>query len=345
MKQPITTLGIDLAKNIFHLCGMARGGEIVLRKRLRRAALEPYLAQLPPCRVGMEACGGAHHWARYCAAQGHEAKLIAPQFVKPLRKGMKNDAQDAKAICIALGLPDMRFAPIQTVERQAATHAHRQRELAVRQRTQTGNQLRGMLAEYGLVAPVGLRHLRRRLPEILEDADNGLPPTAREVLEEQYQQLLWLDAAVERADERIRRLAASDPAHQRLRQLPGVGLLTATAFRAKFGDGKDFRNGRELAASLGLVPRQATTGGQPKLLGISKHGDKYLRKLLIHGARSALRAAARRPDDPANQWLLRLSERRHPNAAAVALANHTARRAWALLASGAEYRPAGAPAA
>ena len=181
--------------------------------------------------------------------------------------------------------------------------------------------------------------------EILEDADNGLPPEAREVLEEQHLALLGLDAAVERADARIRRIAASHPAHQRLQQLPGVGPLTATAFRAKFGDGKDFRNGRELAASLGLVPRQASTGGKPKLLGISKRGDNYLRKLLIQGAHSALRAARRRPDDPANQWLLRLSERRHPNVVVVALANHTARRAWALLASGEEYRPAGAPAA
>ena len=345
MKQSITTLGIDLAKTVFHLCGMDHRGKIVLQKRLRRAALEPYLAQLPPCRIGMEACGGAHHWARYCLAQGHEAKLIAPQFVKGLVKSNKSDAQDAKAICIAVDLADMRFAPIQTAARQAVTHAHRQRELTVRQRTQTGNQLRGMLAEYGLVAPQGLHHLRRRLPEILEDADNGLPPGVREVLEEQHQALLGLDAAVERADARIRRVAASHPAHQRLQQLPGVGPLTATAFRAKFGDGQDFRNGRELAASLGLVPRQASTGGKPKLLGISKRGDGYLRRLLVQGAHSALRAARRRPDDPANQWLLRLSERRHPNAAAVALANHTARRAWALLTSGEEYRPAGAPAA
>ena len=344
MKNRITQLGIDLAKTVFHICGVDRDGNIVVQQRFRREALQRYLSELPACRIGMEACGGAHHWARYCRARGHDARLIAPKFVKGLVKSNKNDTQDAKAICIAVGLADMRFAPVQTEQRQYATQAHRVRQLTVQQRTAVGNQIRGFLAEFGLVLPQGLHHLRRKLPELLEDAGNGLPPEERDLLDEQYQQLRWLDAKLERAEARIRRIADQDPAHARLRQLPGYGLLTVTALRAKIGDGREFRNGRELAAYLGLVPRQASTGGKPKLLGISKRGDAYLRYLLVHGARAAIRAARRRPDVPGNQWILKLCEGRHPNVAAVALANHNVRRAWAMLASGENYHPPGAPA-
>lgn len=345
MENPITRLGIDLAKTVFHVCGMDRDGNIVVQRRFRREALKRYLAELPACRVAMEACGGAHHWARHCRAQGHDARLIAPKFVKGLVKSNKNDAQDAKAICIAAGLEDMRFAPVQTEARQHAAQEHRARQLLVQQRTAAGNQIRGFLAEYGLVLPQGLHHLRSKLPEILEDADNGLQPGVRELLERCHQHLRWLDAAVEEAEARIQRLAGEDLAHERLRQLPGFGLLTVTALRAKIGDGREFRNGRELAAYLGLVPRQASTGGKPKLLGISKRGDGYLRWLLIHGARAAIRAARRRPDVPGNQWILKLCAGRHANVAAVALANHSVRRAWAMLASGADYRPPAAAAA
>ena len=344
MQNPITRLGVDLAKTVFHVCGMDRDGKIVVQRRFRREALRRHLAELPACRVGMEARGGAHHWARHCRAQGHDARLIAPQFVKGLVKSNKNDAQDARAICIAAGLEDMRFAPVQTEVRQHAAQERRARRLAVQQRTAAGNQTRGFLAEYGLGLPLGLHCLRSKLPEILEDADNGLLPRTRELLEGRHRHLLWLDAELEQAEARTRELAGQDPVHERLRQLPGFGLLTVSALRAKIGDGREFGNARELSAYLGLVPRQASTGGKPKLLGISKRGDVYLRWLLIHGARAAIRAARRRPDVPGNQWILKLCAGRHPNVAAVALANHSARRAWAMLASGADYHPPGAPA-
>ena len=214
----------------------------------------------------------------------------------------------------------------------------------MQQRTAVDNQFRGFLAEFGLVLPQGLHHLWRRLPELLEDAGNELYPDERDLLGERYQQLLWLDPKLERTEAHIRQIAAQDPAHVRPRQLPGYGLLTVTALRAKIGDGREFRNGRELAAYLGLVPRQASTGGKPKPLGTSKRGDAYLRCLLVHGARAAIRAARRRPDVPGNQWILKLCEGRHPNVAAVALANHNVRRAWAMLASGENYHPPGAPA-
>lgn len=345
MENPITRLGIDLAKTVFHVCGMDRDGNIIAQRRFRREELKRYLAELPACRVGMEACGGSHHWARYCQAQGHDARLIAPKFVKGLVKSNKNDVQDAKAICIAVGLEDMRFAPVQTEARQYATQEHRARQLLVQQRTAVANQIRGFLGEFGLVLPQGLCHLRSKLPEILEDADNKLLPRVRELLAKRHQHLLWLDAELEQAEACIQQLAEEDPTHARLRQLPGFGLLTVTALRAKIGDGRDFRNGRELAAYLGLVPRQASTGGKPRLLSISKRGDRYLRWLLIQGAHAAIRAAQRRPDVPGNQWILKLCAGRHRNVAAVALANHSVRRAWAMLASGKNYRPPAAAAA
>lgn len=345
MKDTITRLGIDLGKNVFHTCGMSRSGTIVEEKRFSRKALEHYLSGLPPCRIGMEACGGAHHWVRLCRGWGHDARLIAPQFVKGLVKSNKNDVQDAKAICLAVGLPEMRFAPVQSEPQQYVAQAHRVRDLLQKQRTMVGNQIRGFLLEYGIGVRVGMAHLRAELPYILEDAGNGLSWEFRELLEEQRQQLERLSDGLAAANARVLRISQQDPACQRLQKIPGFGPLTASALVAKVGDGTAFRNGREMAAYLGLVPRQHSTGGKPKLLGISKRGDSYLRKLLVHGGRAVLRAARRDPDKPGHRRLLELAARRHPNVAAVAQANRNARRAWVLLTSGEEYRPAGMPAA
>jgi transposase len=296
----------------------------------------------------MEACGSAHYWARRLSALGHTVKLIAPQFVKPYVKTNKNDAADGEAICEAVGRPNMRFVPMKNTEQQALLGLHRARQGFVTERAAQANPIRGLLAEFGLVIPVGIRCLARKLPEILEDAENGLLGASRALFARLFEHLRALDRQVDELEREINAWHREDTASQRLQAIPGIGPLTASALVASVGDAKLFHNGRQFAAWLGLVPRQSCTGGKTTLLGISKRGDMYLRTLLIHGARSVLRHLKRHPDR-ADGWLARVAARRNPNIAAVALANKNARTVWALLAHGrdyqAEYRSVNATAA
>ncbi|MFQ5488856.1 MAG: IS110 family transposase, partial [Gammaproteobacteria bacterium] len=314
-----------------------RRGHVVFRKKLSRGKLLAFMANLPACRVGMEACGGAHDWARRFRDMGHEVRLMSPQFVKPYVKSNKNDGSDAEAICEAVERPNMRFVPIKG-EQQDIQSLHRARSQAIAHRTAQGNQIRGLLMEYGLVVPQGLARLRKRLPEILEDAENGLTAGFRETLFDLYQELRRLDEWVAGYDARIKALSAQNEACRLLMTIPGIGPLIATALVAAVGDASVFRNGREMAAWLGLVPRQHSTGGKPRLLGISKRGDSYLRQLLIHGARAVVWFADRK-EDRRSRWVVGLEHRRGRNVAAVALANKTVRAAWALLTRGEAYQP------
>ena len=335
----ITTVGIDLAKSVFTVHAVDEHGKTVLRKTVRRAKLLELLAQLPACVVGMEAGSGAQHWARELRKLGHEPRIMAAEFVEPYRQGGKNDANDAAAICEAVGRPKMRFVPIKSVEQQAVLAVHRMRQGLVEERTALVNRIRGLLTEYGLVIGVGRDRLRKALPAILEDAENGVPGIAREVFADAARQLAELDARIGEYDRRIATLArASEPA-QRLMKVEGVGPVTATALVATVGDATVFRNGRQFAAWLGLTPRQHSTGGKQRLGAMTKHGDVYLRTLLIHGARAVLRVTSTRCDAK-SRWVESLRRRRPDNVAAVALAAKHARIIWALLARQHDYRPA-----
>jgi transposase len=329
----ITTIGIDLAKNVFQVHGTDERGKAVLTKVLRRSQMMQFFAQLPPCLIGMEACGSAHFWARKLTTLGHTVKLMAPQFVKPYVKTNKNDARDAEAICEAVGRANMRFVAIKTPEQQALLALHRARQGFVRARTAQGNQIRGLLAELGCVIPQGRRHLESHIPDILEDAESGLSGMSRELFAQLLQHLRHLDAQVQALEGQIKAWHREDAASRRLEAVPGIGPLTASALVASIGDARNFKNGRQLSAWLGLVPRQHSSGGKPTLLGISKRGDVYLRTLLIHGARSALRQSK-----PSEHWGAALAERCNKNLAAVALANKNARIVWALLAHGRTFK-------
>jgi transposase len=333
----ITQVGIDLAKLVFQIHGVDAGGKIRLRKQLKRSQVAAFFAQLAPCLIGMEACGGAHFWARKLMEFGHTVKLIAPQFVKPYVKTNKNDAADAEAICEAVGRPNMRFVPIKNTEQQALLGLHRARQGFVIERTAQANQIRGLLTEFGLVIPVGIRCIERKLPEFLEDAENGLSGVSRALFARLLEHFRVLDRQVEELEREINAWHREDTASQRLQAIPGIGPLTASALVGSVGDAHAFHNGRQFAAWLGLVPRQNSSGGKMKLLGISKRGDVYLRTLLIHGARSVLFSLKRDPDR-ADGWLSRVANRRNPNIAAVALANKNARIVWALLAHGRDYQ-------
>lgn len=333
-------VGIDLAKNVFQVHGVDRSEKAVWRRKLVRADwIKALLAQIEPgCEIGMEACGGAHHWARVLQAQGYTVKLIAPQFVKPYVKSNKNDANDAEAICEAMSRPHMRFVAIKTVEQQDIQAVHRVRANLADQRKATANQIRGLTSEYGLVAPKELVHLRAAIPAWLEDNDNGLSERFRRLLRGLWQDLLTLDRRLAELEREIEQIARQDPVAIRLQQLRGIGPITATALVATIGDARHFANGRQMAASLGLTPRQNSSGGKERLLGISKRGDTYLRCLLIHGARSVLRTAHAKADR-LSTWVTRIATVRHPNIAAVALANKTARIAWAMMSRGTDYQP------
>jgi transposase len=327
----LTAIGIDLAKNVIQVHGVDERGKAVLRKQLKRSDVLRFFANLEPCLIGMEACGSAHHWARKLTALGHTVRLIAPQFVKPYVKGNKNDAADAEAICEALTRPNMRFVPIKTTDAQALLALHRARQGFVKARTAQANQIRGLLGEFGIVLPQGIARLHERIPRMLEDAENELVPLMRTLLERLHRQLRALDGQVRELEAQIVSWHRQNEKSRRLADIPGLGPITASALVASVGDAKSFRNGRQLAAWLGLVPRQHSSGGKPMLLGISKRGDTYLRTLLIHGARSVIQAGAKRTDQ-ADRWLTGLLARRHKNIAAVALANKNARIVWALLA-------------
>jgi len=333
----ITTIGIDLAKNVLQVHGVDAHGKVVLRKQFKRAQVAEYFVKLTPCLVGMEACGSAHHWARLLQGLGHTVKLMAPQFVKPYVKTNKHDVADAEAICEAVGRPTMRFVPIKTAEQQAILTVHRARQGFVKARTAQANQIRGLLAEFGVVLPQGIRQVLQHLPGVLDRTLPALPGSLCELLKRLHQHLQELDRQAGQLEQEIGRWHKQSESSQRLAALPGLGPLSASALVASVGDAHSFGNGRQVAAWLGVVPRQASTGGKIKLLGMSKRGDCYLRTLLIHGARSVVRQATLHPER-ADPWLRKLLGRRPKNVVAVALANKNARIAWALLAHGREYQ-------
>ena len=336
----LSRVGVDLAKNVFQLHGVDRHGKVVWKRRLRRDQwLKALLNQVEPgCEIGMEACGGAHHWARELQSLGYTVKLIPPQFVKPYVKSNKNDANDAEAICEAMSRPNMRFVTVKSVAQQDIQATHRIRSELMSQRTAKANQIRGLVAEYGLVAPLTLGALRTSIPQWLEDADNGLTHHFRSLLHGVWADLVALDERMAELDQAIKQLANSNEVTRRLQQLRGVGPMVATALVATVGDGGQYHQGRQMAASLGLTPRQCSSGDKHRLFGISKRGDVYLRTLLIHGARAVV-SQAKHKDDRLSRWVTGIAQRRHPNVAAVALANKTARMAWAMLRNETDYDP------
>jgi len=335
----ITTVGLDLAKNVFHLVGVDTVGKEQVKKRLSRSQVLKYFANLPCCRIGMEACASAHYFARELTRLGHEVKLIPPQYVKAYLRGQKNDYNDARAIAEAVCVPQMRFATMKTVEQQDVQSLVRLREGTLQARTALVNRLRGLLGEYGIVIPKSVSALRRTLPEVLEDADNGLSDGFRRLLNQGRTQLQELDAHLETLTAELSALAKRDDRVQRLQTAPGYGPIVASVFAGVVGDGHQYRRGREVAAAIGLVPRQHSSGGKNVLLGISKRGDRYLRTLLIHGARAVVNAAKNK-DDALSRWINRLRETRGINKATVALANKLARIGWAILRNGTRYQPA-----
>lgn len=334
----VSRIGVDLAKTVFQLHGVDRQEQVTLRRQLRRQQMLDFFRKLPPCLVGMEACSSAHYWARELGKLGHTVKLIAPQFVKPYVKSNKNDANDAAAICEAVSRPSMRFVPIKSIEQQDIQAVHRIRSGLIRQRTAKGNQIRGLLAEYGIVVPQRLPALRRALALLLDTSGSGLSERFCRLLRGEWRDLQELDRRVDELDQEIQRIAAASPVAKRLQQIPGIGPITATALLAAIGNVGQFRQGRDLAAWLGLVPRQHSSGGKDCLQGISKRGDSYLRTLLIHGARAVVRTAAGKTD-ARSDWINRLRQRRNKNIAAVAVANKNARIAWALMSKDSDYQP------
>ena len=331
----LTTIGMDLAKSVFQVHGADEKGKPVLKKQLKRAQVLAFFANLVPCKIGMEACGSAHYWARKLQALGHTVQLIAPQYVKPFVKRNKNDTADAEAICEAVGRPNMPAVPIKNASQQAILSVHRARQGFVKARTAQANQIRGLLAEYGIAIPQGIGHIAERVPAIIEDGENDLPGSFRLLIQRLVDHLKELDRQVGELELEIQRWHRDNAASQKLAKIPGIGPMTASALVASIGDARNFENGRQLAAWLGIVPRQHSTGGKPTLLGISKRGDIYLRTLLIHGARAVIRVAEHKPG--ADPWLKGLLARRNKNVAAVALANKNARTIWALLAHDREY--------
>jgi len=334
----ITTIGVALAKRVFAVHGTDRHGKIVLRKTLRREQMVPFFARLQPCVVAMEACGSAHYWARKLSSHGHTAKLIAPQFVKPYVKGNKHDAADAAAICEAASRPSMRFVAVKTPQAQAVLALHRARDGFIKARTAQANQLRGLLAEFGLILPQGLTRLMQEVKGVLADETNDLPVLMRDLGQRLLSHLLELDRQVQEIDDKVRQLSRQSSVCRRLEQVPGIGPITATALEATVGDTiHTFKNGRQLAAFLGLVPKQHSSGGKERLQGISKRGDGYLRRLLVHGARAVLSHTMSKPERGGG-WLAQLAARRNANVACVAQANKTVRIVWAMLVHDREFR-------
>lgn len=328
-----TTLGIDLAKSVFQLHGVDEAGTVIIRKKLRRSAVLDTLRMLEPCLVGMEACGTAHYWAREISALGHEVKLMPPAYVKPYVKRGKNDMADAEAICEAVTLPTMRFVPIKSAERQGVLVLHRTRDLLMRQRTMLLNAVRGHLAEFGLIAPQGPRKVMELIAQMREGARADLPEIARTALLGIGLQLDALARQIHALERQLLTWHRQDAASQRLETIPGVGIITATALAASIPDPSVFCSGRQFAAFLGLTPRQNSSGGKDRLGRISKMGDGYLRRLLVIGATSVIRRAETNPS-ATGAWVRSLLTRKPPRVTTVAMANKTARIAWAVLARG-----------
>ncbi len=334
----ITTVGLDLAKNVFHVVCFNRHNKEVKKRMLRRNQVSQFFAQLPPCRVAMEACATSHYWGRKLTLIGHEVKLIPPQHVKPLVQGNKNDYNDARAIAEAVDRPRVTFVAVKTEEEHDIQAIHRIRSQCLRDRTALSNSTRGLLAEYGISFSKGISVLRRRIPELLEDADNGLSFRFRNILARRYEQLVALEEHIAFYTKELGLLSQQNEACQRLQTIPGFGPIIASAFRGTIGDGQSYACGRHAAASLGLVPKQWSSGGKNVLLGISKRGDRYLRTLLVQGARAVVLHAANR-DDSLSRWIIRLLERRGWHKTVVAVANKLARIGWAVLRHNTRYEP------
>lgn len=333
----ISVIGLDIAKQVFHVVGLNRAGKLQLRKKLKRNQVLAWFAQQPACTVSMEACGGSHYWGRELEKLGFTVNLIPAQHVKPYVRGNKNDYNDALAIAEASQRPELRCVGIKTPGQQDRQALLRMRKSVVGDRTALCNQVRGLLTEYGIVLPQGITVLRKAIPRLLEDADNGLSNLFRELLAQKQQQLEELDGHIDAYDQKLKQAAQGCEAIQRLQTIPGFGVVVANSFYSEVGDGKAFRRGRDVSASLGLVPRQHTSGDKQVLLGISKRGDRHLRSLLVHGARSVMKYAAGK-EDALSRWATKLAERRGYNKAIVALANKLARIGWAVLAKGGTYQ-------
>jgi transposase len=332
----VSTIGLDLAKNVFQMHGADASGAVLFRKKLRRDQVLKFLAAQPACTVAMEACASSHYWAREIARLGHEVRLIAPDYVKPFVKRQKNDAADAEAICEAVQRPTMRFVAAKSEEQQAAAIVFRARDLLVRQRTQTINAIRGHLAEFGMVAAQGPSHVAK-LVSAIEDRDTDIPELARPILRLLVEQLRSLDERVALLDRELARRAREDAEAKRLMTIPGIGPITATALVALVPTAQAFKRGRDFAAWLGLTPLQRSTGGKQKLGETSRMGERTLRRLLIIGASAAVRWAMRK-GSTADPWLARMLARKPPMLVIVALANKMARIVWALMARGGTYR-------
>ncbi len=333
----VTTIGLDLAKNVFQVHGVAASGKTVIRRRLRRSQMISFFKKLPACLIGVEACPTSHYWARELQALGHEVRIMPANYVKPYVKRNKNDAADAQAICEAVTRPTMRFVAVKTAEQQSLMMLHRSRSLLIRQRTMLVNAIRAHLAEFGIVGPVGLRGVQKLLKIISDPTDERLPSLARTCLESLVASLTMVERQAACNEHRIHAWHRSNEASRRLESIPGIGPIIATALVASVSDPSIFKSGRELAAWIGLVPKQNSTGGKQRLGRISKQGDQYLRWLLVAGAMSVIRQA-RKTNFESNPWLGDLEHRKPTKVAAVALANKIARTAWAVLAYGETYR-------
>ncbi len=336
----ITRMGIDLAKNVFQLHGVDKHEKVVFRKQLKRAQMLEMFANKPPMLIGIEACGGSHYWARELTKLGHTVKAMAPQHVKAYVKSQKNDKRDAEAICEAVSRPTMRFVAIKTEDQQDMQAIHRVRDRLVKARTALVNEVRGLLAEYGIViAHTGVPATRRGMLDAIEDAENGLTIKMRDILFNLNEELNEIENRIQRYLQKINQHCAQDERVKRVMEIEGLGPISASAIVTAVGNAKQFKNGRDMAAWIGLVPTQHSSGGKEKLGGISKRGDKFLRTLLIHGARSVIRFSETKTDKR-NMWVNELIARRNKNVATVALANKNARIIWSILAREEHYRPA-----
>jgi len=332
----VVRIGLDIAKSVFQLHGVDADGEVVLRRRLTRARMLPFFAGLEPCLIGIEACATAHFWARELGKLGHEVKLMAPSYVKPYVKRQKNDTADAEAICEAVSRPSMRFVGAKTPTQQSTLVLHRTRLMLMRQRTQLSNAMRGHMGEFGIVAPIGRKGLQKLISIIADEADDRLPTSARACLQMLAGQLELVNVQVLEIDRRVMASARATDVGRRLMGIPGVGPVLASALVATVPDPSAFRNGRNLAAWIGLVPKQNSSGGKERLGGITKQGDRYLRQMLVLGAMAVIRYAERH--GTRRPWLVKLMARRTTKVAAVALANKMARMVWAIMTSGEPYR-------
>jgi transposase len=335
----LKVVGLDTAKHVFQVHGADASGRAILRKRLRRSQIPDFFANLPNCVVGIEATQGAHYWSRVIGSFGHEVRLVAPQFVKPYLKGQKNDARDAAAICEAISRPEMHFVPQKSIEQQDLQALHRIRSRLIANRTQLGNQIRGLLAEYGIVLPLHLSQVRQHLPMLFSEDHPLLTGFSRELFASLYEELCALDQRIQAMEERIQRVFKNNEQCQRIAAVEGVGPLTATALVAAVSDGKVFRNGRQFAAWLGLVLRQHSSGDKQRMFGITKRGDPYLRMLLVHGTRSVVYRSAGKTDRR-NLWIADKQRKLGTSKTCVAVANKNARIIWALLARDKPYRAA-----